>query len=151
MPAEPSWTDVANVVIESIGLIGVIFAVVTFRQTNKQNGFANVLACEQMVVTARSALADILFSGNDPKPHDAELRNKAIAERTEQYLNTIDRLCSAVLRQDIPISFRSDYNELLQETRRDFEDSLEPPGRYRNFEALYKLWFPSGRQPAGLP
>jgi hypothetical protein len=151
MQGDPNWAEVVSDVIGVIGLGAVVAAIVALAKSNKQNAFSNVIACENMMLAARTRMSDAIAANvralnnvvGNPASINAEqaLTSKVSEECTEAYLNTVDRLCAALLRADITEEvYRADYRPLINEIMKTYARMLGPDTNHRNIVKVFDKW-----------
>lgn len=142
----PKWTDVGSFWVSVAGLCSVLFAIYTLRITNKQNGIANVVACEGLMQTARARFSDSTVRKSKlltdkASEEDLKLAEFVENEALEAYLNTIDRLCAAILRANIPEKdYRGDYAQFIANAMVTYSAKLGPETVHRNIVIAYNRW-----------
>jgi hypothetical protein len=151
MSTGPNWAEVGSFFVALAGLASIIVGIRALYQTNKQNAFSNVVACEEMMIAARArfseALAEQVLANTDAGGHPGlvaarrGLADKKVDESLESYLNTVDRLCAALDRANIPEDvYRSDYRPLINDTMTSFKHKLGPGTVHRHIVKIHGEW-----------
>lgn len=153
--------ETISLIISAIGVVAaIIAAIVYFAQLKKMTSSvetavaANSIATLNTVITLEKSITDnrIRFSdaavaASKLKPEDDEKhRNATILafdEARENYLNSMDRFCACILREQFPeTDYRKDYRNAVNEivTHANYKELMGTGTRYRNIVKLYDKW-----------
>lgn len=116
----------------------------TMAESNKLANAMAVVAIEEAIRSARadvaSAATEVLKKKNDPD-QDLELERLSLEEKTERYLNVLDRLCSYIRRGYIDEeTYRQDYRRGIAETIEQHWDKFGPDTRHPNVLHVHDAW-----------
>jgi len=119
------------------------------KQTARANQISNVMAVIQLessIAEARyhytEALARFATLGDTPDPKALDFAKAIKAAAEEQYLNTVDRLCTCIIRRQVDEEvYRRDYRKLIcTDLVKDFKEYLGVGTRYPNIVAVQQAW-----------
>jgi hypothetical protein len=141
--------------------IAIIAAIAVWRQLRHASrslatsSLMAILALEDAIARSRAEYSDALMeaarfkdqleklSDTERKPAGPflEILEFRIAEKVEQYLNALDRLCACIIRGDVDEArYRQDYRSGIQDAIDGHADHLGPNTRHPNIIKVHEAW-----------
>lgn len=119
---------------------------------NKNSNLMTVLALEESVSKCRVAMSEAavkaaLIADDEKRKNITEasialtLAKLQYDEKTEQYINALDRLCSCIVRGYIDEEqYRQDYRNGIAETIKNHKEFFGADTRHHNILAVHTAW-----------
>ena len=146
--------EMAIIAVTAIGSLGTAAgALLVWRQLTAMvaeqriSALMAVLTLEESISRARGELSDAAAEAariaNDQSMNDVSLKiaKARYEEKTEQYLNTMDRLCACIVRGLVDEeTYRQDYRPGLAEIVKQHAQRFGPDTRHRNILKVHQAW-----------
>jgi len=139
-----SLVSMVGVIVVYRQLRRMVEANSTMAEANKLANAMAVVAIEEAIRSARAELAAaamaVLRKKSAPD-QDYEIERLSLEEKTERYLNVLDRLCSYIRRGYIDEeTYRQDYRRGIAETIEQHRDKFGPDTRHPNVLHVNDAW-----------